>query len=164
MRELRRWHIPADLASLDALGQEALLEVAEFVLSPSGVRALVHECHQVGAVVVMSHPVEDGSIGSQYRFESFECRAGPVAQCSQLVQVMGNVLGVPGHQDGLDIGEVLIRGGPPDPGCLGRGNRAQALLDDHLTHCVSDAVRKGGDEATEKLSEASAAIGRLVRS
>jgi hypothetical protein len=29
---------------------------------------------------------------------------------------------------------------------------------------VSDAVRKGGDEATEKLNEASAAIGRLVRS
>jgi len=41
---------------------------------------------------------------------------------------------------------------------------ALALLDDHLAHCVSDAVRKGGDEATEKLNEASAAIGRLVRS
>ena len=38
------------------------------------------------------------------------------------------------------------------------------LLDDHLAHCVSDAVRKGGDEATEKLNEASAAIARLVRS
>jgi DNA-binding FrmR family transcriptional regulator len=41
---------------------------------------------------------------------------------------------------------------------------ALGLLDDHLAHCVSDAVRKGGDEATEKLSEASAAIARLVRS
>jgi DNA-binding FrmR family transcriptional regulator len=41
---------------------------------------------------------------------------------------------------------------------------ALGLLDDHLAHCVSDAVRKGGDEATEKLNEASAAIGRLVRS
>jgi CsoR family transcriptional regulator, copper-sensing transcriptional repressor len=41
---------------------------------------------------------------------------------------------------------------------------ALALLDDHLAHCVSDAVRTGGDEATEKLNEASAAIGRLVRS
>lgn len=41
---------------------------------------------------------------------------------------------------------------------------ALSLLDDHLSHCVSDAVRKGGDEATEKLNEASAAIGRLVRS
>ncbi len=41
---------------------------------------------------------------------------------------------------------------------------ALVLLDDHLAHCVSDAVRRGGDEATEKLDEASAAIGRLVRS
>ena len=41
---------------------------------------------------------------------------------------------------------------------------ALELLDDHLAHCVSDAVRQGGDEATEKLNEASAAIGRLVRS
>jgi CsoR family transcriptional regulator, copper-sensing transcriptional repressor len=41
---------------------------------------------------------------------------------------------------------------------------ALELLDDHLAHCVSDAVRKGGDEAVEKLDEASAAIARLVRS
>jgi DNA-binding FrmR family transcriptional regulator len=41
---------------------------------------------------------------------------------------------------------------------------ALELLDEHLAHCVSDAVRRGGDEAAEKLSEASAAIGRLVRS
>lgn len=41
---------------------------------------------------------------------------------------------------------------------------ALQLLDEHLAHCVSDAVRQGGDEAVEKLSEASAAIGRLVRS
>ena len=26
---------------------------------------------------------------------------------------------------------------------------ALGLLDDHLAHCVSDAVRKGGDEASE---------------
>ncbi|HXZ62331.1 MAG TPA: metal-sensitive transcriptional regulator [Acidimicrobiales bacterium] len=41
---------------------------------------------------------------------------------------------------------------------------ALELLDDHLAHCVSDAVRTGGVEAAEKLGEASAAIGRLVRS
>ena len=41
---------------------------------------------------------------------------------------------------------------------------ALELLDDHLAHCVSDAVRAGGDDAAEKLHEASAAIGRLVRS
>jgi CsoR family transcriptional regulator, copper-sensing transcriptional repressor len=37
------------------------------------------------------------------------------------------------------------------------------LLDDHLAHCVRDAVATGED-ADEKLTEASAAIARLVRS
>jgi CsoR family transcriptional regulator, copper-sensing transcriptional repressor len=41
---------------------------------------------------------------------------------------------------------------------------ALSLLDEHLRHCVSDAVREGGDVADEKLTEASAAIARLVRS
>jgi CsoR family transcriptional regulator, copper-sensing transcriptional repressor len=41
---------------------------------------------------------------------------------------------------------------------------ALALLEDHMAHCVADAVTSGGDEASEKLREASAAIARLVRS
>ena len=41
---------------------------------------------------------------------------------------------------------------------------ALQLLDDHMAHCVADAVRAGGDVAEEKLAEASAAVGRLVRS
>lgn len=38
------------------------------------------------------------------------------------------------------------------------------LLDEHLAHCVTDAVTAGGEEAETKLAEASAAIARLVRS
>jgi DNA-binding FrmR family transcriptional regulator len=41
---------------------------------------------------------------------------------------------------------------------------ALQLLDDHMAHCVADAVRSGGDEATAKLEEAAAAVARLVRS
>jgi CsoR family transcriptional regulator, copper-sensing transcriptional repressor len=41
---------------------------------------------------------------------------------------------------------------------------ALSLLDDHLKHCVTDAVQVGGDEGDAKIREASAAIGRLVRS
>ncbi|MCS5521451.1 metal-sensitive transcriptional regulator [Curtobacterium sp. MCLR17_007] len=40
---------------------------------------------------------------------------------------------------------------------------ALGLLDDHLAHCVTDAVAEGGDAAAEKLKEASDAIARLVR-
>jgi DNA-binding FrmR family transcriptional regulator len=38
------------------------------------------------------------------------------------------------------------------------------LLDDHLSHCVADALTTGGQAADEKVAEASAAIARLVRS
>jgi DNA-binding FrmR family transcriptional regulator len=41
---------------------------------------------------------------------------------------------------------------------------ALGLLDDHLAHCVADAIGAGGDEAEQKISEASAAIARLVKS
>lgn len=40
---------------------------------------------------------------------------------------------------------------------------ALKLLDEHLAHCVSDAVRNGTD-ADLKIKEASEAIARLVRS
>ena len=41
---------------------------------------------------------------------------------------------------------------------------ALSLLDEHLSHCVHDAVRQGGDVAEQMISEASAAIARLARS
>ena len=41
---------------------------------------------------------------------------------------------------------------------------ALGLLDEHLTHCVAQAVAEGGDTADAKVREASEAIARLVRS
>lgn len=41
---------------------------------------------------------------------------------------------------------------------------ALGLLDEHMAHCVVNAVAAGGEEAQIKLKEASDAIARLVRS
>ncbi len=41
---------------------------------------------------------------------------------------------------------------------------ALGLLEEHLGHCVAQALAEGGDNADEKVREASAAIARLVRS
>ncbi len=41
---------------------------------------------------------------------------------------------------------------------------ALGLLDEHLRHCVTEAVAQGGQIADDKVAEASAAIARLVRS
>jgi len=41
---------------------------------------------------------------------------------------------------------------------------AVLLLEDHLGHCVREAITTGGPEADEKVAEASAAVARLLRS
>jgi DNA-binding FrmR family transcriptional regulator len=41
---------------------------------------------------------------------------------------------------------------------------ALGLLDDHLRHCVADAAKSPGNELNDKITEASDAIARLVRS
>ena len=41
---------------------------------------------------------------------------------------------------------------------------ALRLLEDHLSHCVADAVSEGGEVADAKVREASDAVARLVRS
>jgi DNA-binding FrmR family transcriptional regulator len=38
------------------------------------------------------------------------------------------------------------------------------LLDEHLRHCVAQALTQGGEGADDKVREASEAIARLVRS
>ena len=41
---------------------------------------------------------------------------------------------------------------------------AVGMFDDHLRHCIAEAVAAGGAQADEKLDEATAAVARLVRS
>ena len=41
---------------------------------------------------------------------------------------------------------------------------ALGLMEDHLEHCVTEAVAEGGEVAAAKVREASEAIARLVRS
>ena len=41
---------------------------------------------------------------------------------------------------------------------------ALGLLEQHLSHCVADAIAEGGDTASAKIREASEAVARLVRS
>ena len=41
---------------------------------------------------------------------------------------------------------------------------AIGLVDTHIPHCVAEAVATGGDEADAKVTEATAAIARLIRS
>jgi CsoR family transcriptional regulator, copper-sensing transcriptional repressor len=52
------------------------------------------------------------------------------------------------------------------PTCLATAKAALVVAgeQEHLSHCVSEAMTDGGDGAAEKVKEASDAIARLVRS
>jgi len=41
---------------------------------------------------------------------------------------------------------------------------ALGLLEDHLGHCVAEAIAEGGSEGQEKVREAAEAVARLVKS
>ena len=41
---------------------------------------------------------------------------------------------------------------------------AVGLVDDHLRHCIADAVAAGGSDADEKFTEVTAAVARLLKS
>lgn len=41
---------------------------------------------------------------------------------------------------------------------------AVGMLDDHMRHCVLDAAARGGGAAEDRITEATAAIERLIRS
>jgi DNA-binding FrmR family transcriptional regulator len=41
---------------------------------------------------------------------------------------------------------------------------ALGLLEEHIGHCVKQALAEGGDDAADKVHEAAEAIARLVRS
>ena len=41
---------------------------------------------------------------------------------------------------------------------------ALSLLEDHLQHCVREAISAGGPDAQDKIAEATEAVRRLVRS
>ncbi|CAL9673359.1 Copper-sensing transcriptional repressor RicR [Streptomyces sp. enrichment culture] len=40
---------------------------------------------------------------------------------------------------------------------------ALTMMDDHLHSCVADAIAQGGDQAQDKIAEASQIIARMVR-
>lgn len=70
------------------------------------------------------------------------------------------------HDVGGRIEALEVVGGHTQISAVTKALQAVALelLDDHLSHCVADAVAGGGEDAPDKIAEASAAIARLVRS
>ncbi len=53
--------------------------------------------------------------------------------------------------------------GPTDPDARALQGVATTMLDDHVRHCVRDAIRSGPEQADEKVEEALDVIHRLIK-
>ncbi len=82
---------------------------------------------------------------------------------SRLRRIEGQVRGLSAHGR---RGRLLHRRPRPRsrPSTRALQGVALELLDEHLAHCVRDAIETSGPDADAKVAEASAAIARLVKS
>ena len=81
---------------------------------------------------------------------------------ARLRRIEGQVRGIARMvEDGQYCIDVLTQVSAATKGLQGV---ALGLFDDHLRHCVADAVAAGGTDANRKLTEATAAVERLLKS
>jgi hypothetical protein len=79
------------------------------------VLATVQERGKFGAVM----PVVNERAGAEDGFQLPGRTTGLVPDAAKVVQMAGDLAFVPGDQDRLDVGEVLVQRGTPDAGLLG---------------------------------------------
>ena len=85
-------------------------------------------------------------VGGEGMKDVFKCNTwvvGFVAQLSQMGEAPGGVSLVAGNEDGLNVGEVLVKRGAADPGLLGdlrHRHGAQSVLIDQGHRRIQDSV------------------------
>jgi hypothetical protein len=113
--------VGGDVVSHDLLvggiGHEVADELVELLASAGEVLALVQGGGERAAVALL---LSDAGVGGKDGFEPVGGVTVLVAQRAELVDVGGSDLSVvPGAQDGVDVGEVLVQGRAPDAGVGG---------------------------------------------
>jgi hypothetical protein len=123
--ELVRGDVVSDATGPGGVGQQVSDHVVNVPLRVGDVLVSVKECPEVGVVAggsMTSGPfVVDEGVGLQYGLEPPVSIAGLVPGVGELFEVGGDLAVVPGKvvpgkQDGLDVGEVLVQRRPADAG------------------------------------------------
>lgn len=107
-----------------------------------------------------AHPVEDYTLlGYSAQVPGYEMNKDDLL--SRLRRIEGQVRGIAQmvEQDRYCI-DVLTQ---ISAATKGLQSVAVGMFDDHLRHCVVAAVEQGGAEADQKLTEATAAVKRLLK-
>lgn len=142
MRQLARRNISPEEAGLGALGHQVSEHTTEPLLRSNDLLVSMQECRELGVVVSLGL-MDDERIGLQHCFESLASIASLVSDLVEIFEVGSDVTLVPGRQDRIDIGEVLVKGGASDSGLRGdlrHGHRGQPVLGYQVCGGVKDGV------------------------
>ena len=109
--------IITQLARPRGLGDEIADETEQLLLGSGDVLAAVHDRGELGALRPL---VGYLSVGGEHGFEPLAgAAAGLIADLGEIFEVAGDVAVVPGGQDRLDVGEVLVQRRAADAGLGG---------------------------------------------
>jgi hypothetical protein len=90
----------------------------------------------------------------QDRLQPFTGIRAAVTHLDQVLQVVADLALVPGPQDRLDVGKVLVQGGAPDSGVLcdpRHRHRGEAVLGDQCRGGVQHGGAYGGTVRVDRL-------------
>ncbi len=113
--ELPGRDVVPDVAGLRGLRQKVPEEVAQVLLGTGDVLATVQVSREIRAVDL----VVNERVRLEHRGELFPGVAGSVPDLGEVLEVTGHLTFVPGDEDCLHVGEVLVQRGAPDAGLLG---------------------------------------------
>jgi hypothetical protein len=140
-REFVRGDVVPDVPGRRGLGDQAGDEGVQLLLGLVDVLAAVQQFGDAGAVR------SPGAVVQRVRLErgaqSLPGGACGVGGLGELGEVLADLALVPGDQDRLDVGEVLVQRGPADAGPLGdlgHRHRGQPVLGYQRGHGVQDRV------------------------
>ena len=104
------------MVSVHSFGQQLADEAAKVPLRVRKMVASVHEHREFGA---LGPVMGDERVRLQHGFQPLAGSAGLVADHGEMLQMPSDVPFVPGGQDRLHVGEVLVQCRAPDAGLLG---------------------------------------------
>ena len=122
-------YVIAHLATPHAVGDQLRDQLMQLALGADNLVLRVQEPDQLG--VVAAGLLHDAGVAVQHRHQPVGAITRASTYLAELSQVSVDLAGMPAVQDRVDVGEVLIKRRPPDPGPLGdlgHGDRAQTVL------------------------------------
>ena len=108
-RKLLGRDITPDVVGLCGLDQQVFDHIVDLLLRSGDVRTSMQECSEFGAGVLMGKAlVGKERVSLEHRFEPLASGASPLPDFSEIVEMAGDLVFVPGEHDRCYVWEVLV--------------------------------------------------------